>query len=555
MVSNKQAGAESGERQTRDYRVHDIAQFKRRTHLWLMVPGLFIILVGVSLAVAHFEWPEPGLSADGRALARLDLSSLAGTATEMTAYTASEGAIALQLRQGSLWPVSELSAGEKVDVKVTVKRSRWIGWLVGGTKTVELSLSTPVVTPDTSMLEIPAGQTVSVHLSAPVARVSLEGASAVSLTSPTSTVKLDQVAGSPNSSGTVKLAVAARSWEALQTPVTVSWFVKQTYAQVVSSPAVGSTVSPSQGLTLTFSRPVAEVVGTDYSKLVTSSQGSWQKVDDYTLSFQPSGMGYSLGGTVTVTLPKAIGAGQKSQLTSTLQWTVKKGSTLRLQQLLAQLGYLPLKWQASGAPVAFTMQAQLDASTSPPAGQFSWTYSNTPQQLVSLWKEGQSNVILRGAIMAFEDTHGLDVDASAGEKVWQALFTDVLAGKRSTRAYSYVYVDKSLPQTLHLWSAGSVIFTSRCNTGIAAAPTAVGTYPVFIHVSSGTMHGTNPDGTKYNDPGVRYISYFNHGDALHAFPRASYGTPQSLGCVEMPLSSAAKVWPYTPIGTLVTIEG
>jgi hypothetical protein len=32
------------------------------------------------------------------------------------------------------------------------------------------------------------------------------------------------------------------------------------------------------------------------------------------------------------------------------------------------------------------------------------------------------------------------------------------------------------------------------------------------------------------------------------------GTPQSLGCVELPLASAAKVWPYTPIGTLVTVE-
>ena len=36
--------------------------------------------------------------------------------------------------------------------------------------------------------------------------------------------------------------------------------------------------------------------------------------------------------------------------------------------------------------------------------------------------------------------------------------------------------------------------------------------------------------------------------------RASFGTPQSLGCVELPGASAEKVWPYTPIGTLVTIE-
>ena len=56
------------------------------------------------------------------------------------------------------------------------------------------------------------------------------------------------------------------------------------------------------------------------------------------------------------------------------------------------------------------------------------------------------------------------------------------------------------------------------------------------------------------DPGIRYISCFNHGDAIHAFTRSSFGTPQSLGCVELPLAAAAKVWPYTPIGTLVTVE-
>ncbi len=68
------------------------------------------------------------------------------------------------------------------------------------------------------------------------------------------------------------------------------------------------------------------------------------------------------------------------------------------------------------------------------------------------------------------------------------------------------------------------------------------------------MSGTNPDGTHYNDPGIRWISYFNRGDAIHAFTRSSFGTPQSLGCVELPLAAAAEVWPYTPIGTLVTVE-
>jgi hypothetical protein len=98
------------------------------------------------------------------------------------------------------------------------------------------------------------------------------------------------------------------------------------------------------------------------------------------------------------------------------------------------------------------------------------------------------------------------------------------------------------------------VLTSPGNTGVPAAPTQLGTWPVFEHIPSGTMSGTNPNGSHYNDPGIQWISYFHGGDALHAFTRASFGTPQSLGCVELPLSQAAKVWPYTPIGTLVTIE-
>ncbi len=77
---------------------------------------------------------------------------------------------------------------------------------------------------------------------------------------------------------------------------------------------------------------------------------------------------------------------------------------------------------------------------------------------------------------------------------------------------------------------------------------------MFEHIPTGTMSGQNPDGSHYHDTGIRWISYFHRGEALHAFNRTSFGTPQSLGCVELPLASAAKVWPYTPIGTLVTIE-
>ena len=68
------------------------------------------------------------------------------------------------------------------------------------------------------------------------------------------------------------------------------------------------------------------------------------------------------------------------------------------------------------------------------------------------------------------------------------------------------------------------------------------------------MKGTNPDGSKYADP-VYWISYFNGGDAVHYFDRASYGFYQSLGCVELPWTPAKFIWSYLTYGTLVTVTG
>jgi lipoprotein-anchoring transpeptidase ErfK/SrfK len=119
--------------------------------------------------------------------------------------------------------------------------------------------------------------------------------------------------------------------------------------------------------------------------------------------------------------------------------------------------------------------------------------------------------------------------------------------------YNYVYVSKSEPETATVYQNGVEVYSTLANTGVAGAPTADGTFPVYSRFKVTTMTGTNPDGTKYSDPGIPWVSYFNGGDALHGFVRGSYGYPQSDGCVEMPPAHAAVVFPYTPIGTLVTV--
>jgi lipoprotein-anchoring transpeptidase ErfK/SrfK len=174
--------------------------------------------------------------------------------------------------------------------------------------------------------------------------------------------------------------------------------------------------------------------------------------------------------------------------------------------------------------------------------------------LTSLWDTGSGNVITTGAVMAFESQHTMKTDGVAGPAVWQQLLTDATAGTMDPNPYNYVFVTESLPETATVYSNGNPVYSTLANTGVPAAATATGTYPVYERFVVTTMTGTNPDGSHYSDPGIPWVSYFNGGDALHGFDRASYGFPQSDGCVEMPPANAAVVFPLTPIGTLVTVS-
>ena len=304
---------------------------------------------------------------------------------------------------------------------------------------------------------------------------------------------------------------------------------------------------------------MSEALGSARPQVSPSTPGSWRETNSHTLLFTPAGFGAPLGTQLRIDLPRAVavttgGTGSGLRTSSQVEWTVPPGSTLRLQQLLAQAGYLPLDWHPTGASVARTAGAEAQAAVEPPSGSFSWRYPNTPHQLEAMWSPGQANTITRGAVMKFENNNNLTVDGVAGPTVWHILLGDAIAGKRLSEAYSYVYVHREVPETLTLWSAGRTVLSTPANTGIAGAETELGTFPVFEHIPEGTMSGTNPDGSHYEDPGIKWISYFNGGDALHNFDRSSFGSPQSLGCVELPLAASAEVWPYTPIGTLVTIE-
>jgi hypothetical protein len=510
--------------------------------VWVLTAlAVAVVAAGVA-AAALLAWPAGALAGSSSGLAEISLPGFAGQVESVQVADPSGKVVPVNLRGDTIVPRVRIAPGERLTVRASIRRPGWIGWLVGH----DVERTTTVVAPAahirSTLLSPKRGSVVTVRFAEPVSRVAV-GRAGKRIWGGATTVSLGIVATGQATAGTTTVAAAPRPWEKLPPPVRVSWFVQGAPTRVVSQPASGGRLLPHDALTLTFAQPVSEVLGSRLPQLVPATRGRWEQVDSHTLSFWPTGFGFGFGGTQRVRLPGQV-----------LSWKVPPGSTLRLQELLARLGYLPVSWAPEGGASPSTPADEVDAAVAPPSGTFAWRYPQAPAPLRALWKPGSWNVVTQGAVMRFEDVHGMSTDGVAGPQVWRALLRDDLAGKRYDRGYSYVFVHETVPQSLSLWVGGRVILTSPGNTGIAQSPTAPGTWPVFEHIPVGTMSGTNPDGSHYHDPGIRWISYFHGGDALHEFPRASFGTPQSLGCVELPEAAAAQIWPYTPIGTLVTIE-
>ncbi len=335
--------------------------------------------------------------------------------------------------------------------------------------------------------------------------------------------------------------------------------------QVLSvNPAAGAKgVNGSDPIRVQFSAPLA--ASTPMPTLSPHITGSWQ-VEGDTAVFTPA-VGYFQDSTVKLTIPggpsgmisvagASAGAGGLLASNVTESFTTGSFSTLRLQELLSQLGYLPLTWtQQATIPVInpANANAELAAAYQAPAGTFAWK-SGYPSALTDQWSAGSANMLDVGAIRAFESVTGLTMDGVAGHAVWSDLFSALAKGQDNPNGYTYALVNQNLPENITIWHDGRQVLESAVNTGIPASPTVDGTFPVYLRFYFTYMSGFNPDGSYYDDP-VWYVSYFNGGDAVHYFPRGGYGYNQSLGCVELPWGSAQQAYPYLTYGSLVTVEG
>jgi hypothetical protein len=340
---------------------------------------------------------------------------------------------------------------------------------------------------------------------------------------------------------------------ALNSGTVASHKSKAAAVRVVSvSPGNRSTgVNGASPIIVTYSGPITKT--TTLPVVSPSIAGNWQTSGDKA-TFVPQ-VGFTEDTHVKVTIPAPAGTTTTAAATS-FSFTTGKYSALRLDQLLSQLGYIPLSWtpsDSSGDIPATDASAQLAAAYDPPSGTFSFN-SGYPSALTGMWTAGTSN-----EIRTFEYDQNLTMDGDPGLHVWSHLLTAIAKDQQNKHGYTYVWVTQAGTEHLELYHNGKLAITSAVNTGIPGRNTQDGTFPVYLRYTVTQMRGLNPDGTPYNDT-VYWASYFNGGDAVHAFPRGSYGFYQSLGCVELPYNGggpgvAENVWNLITYGTLVTVTG
>ena len=338
----------------------DTAPTGRGAKRVLLGMGLTVAVVLIALLVAALALSGVSLAGDPTALARVSVQPLGGTILRVRAFGPGGKRVPIALEDGRLTPLKRLIPGERVTVDVQVRRPGWLSWALGSQRNEQLTLRAPVAHVTEQWMTVPNDSPVRVSFDQPVSAIAYGNTGQLThhtLSDPQSSVSL----GTQPQTGSVEIAAAARPWETVGTPTQVSWFPQSNTTVMATIPAAGAPISPYTAIRLTFSKTVSEALGSARPSISPSTPGRWRETDSHTLVFTPSGFGAPLDSHLRIQLPHevAVATGPSNALHTTgqIEWTVPPGSTLRLQQLLAEQGYLPVDWQPSGAAVTRTPSA------------------------------------------------------------------------------------------------------------------------------------------------------------------------------------------------------
>lgn len=128
--------------------------------------------------------------------------------------------------------------------------------------------------------------------------------------------------------------------------------------------------------------------------------------------------------------------------------------------------------------------------------------------------------------------------------------------KRETVATTRVAEVDLSEQRLYLKENGKVVDTWLISSGRDGAVTFEGHYSIGWRTPLQDMSGTSRDtGSKYTQPDVPWVMYFNGNQAFHgAYWHDNFGSQMSAGCVNMPPHLAKKLYDWMPDGGDVWIH-
>ncbi|SFI12847.1 Putative peptidoglycan binding domain-containing protein [Pseudobutyrivibrio sp. OR37] len=178
----------------------------------------------------------------------------------------------------------------------------------------------------------------------------------------------------------------------------------------------------------------------------------------------------------------------------------------------------------------------------------------------------------------FTTTEGEEITVPAGSFGWRiayegeidAIIADLKAGKDVSRDFTYLYYGTShgehdygnsyvevnlTEQHVYVYKEGQMVFDTACVSGkiVGNHGTHTGVYPIAYKQTEATLKGDNYESH------VHFWMPFNMGEGLHdatwrnKFGGELYKTSGSHGCVNLPLSSAEKIYDIVEAGWPVIV--
>ena len=425
-------------------------------------------------------------------------------------------------------------------------------------------MRTPAARPRDRWLELAPGDPVVARFRTPVRKVVLHvhgQERTLRFAHARRTVDVGLSASAHERAGSVSVSAAPRAWERTPEPTRLSWFPPRPRAQALVQPAAGVELAPdrpdhahvlapgarrSSGRACRRSRRPHPAAGT--CSTPTRSPSS------------RAGSGIPLSGHVEVQSPgtrRATPGGRPEQAHERSPGTCVTGRSCGSSSCSPRRATSRVDWSPAADPPATHRPRR--SSPPPPTRRRDASTGATRTRRTSCVRSGgpgEWNEIVRGAVMMFQHDHGLDVDAFVGPEGLAAPSSPTRSPGR--RAHRRLQLRLRPPQRA---AVAHPLAQRAHDPQLAGQHRRAGGADPARHLPGLRAHPDRDD--ERHEPRRHPLPRSRHPldqllqprrRASTPSPRASFGTPQSLGCVELPLAAAAKVWPYTPIGTLVTVE-